>query len=155
MKSTLKRAGYKTLHRQMNDVHLQYISKVAFFIITMFSLNLFFAGHYTPGGGFVGGLLMSSAVLLLLIAYDIKTLKKMLPIPLKLLISLGLLFAIGVPFLLMMFGNPFFTHALTDVYIPLLGDVHIHSAVFFDLGVFLVVFGATILILIAVGGVKN
>nr|WP_068127760.1 Na(+)/H(+) antiporter subunit B [Nosocomiicoccus ampullae] len=155
MKSTLKRAGYKTLHRQMNDVHLQYISKVAFFIITMFSLNLFFAGHYTPGGGFVGGLLMSSAVLLLLIAYDVKTLKKMLPIPLKLLISLGLLFAIGVPFLLMMFGNPFFTHALTDVYIPLLGDVHIHSAVFFDLGVFLVVFGATILILIAVGGVKD
>ena len=155
MKSTLKRAGYKSLHRQMNDVHLQYISKVAFFIITMFSLNLFFAGHYTPGGGFVGGLLMSSAVLLLLIAYDVKTLKKMLPIPLKLLISLGLLFAIGVPFLLMMFGNPFFTHALTDVYIPLLGDVHIHSAVFFDLGVFLVVFGATILILIAVGGVKD
>ncbi len=155
MKSTLKRAGYKTLHRQMNDVHLQYISKVAFFIITMFSLNLFFAGHYTPGGGFVGGLLMSSAVLLLLIAYDVKTLKKMLPIPLKLLISLGLLFAIGVPFLLMVFGNPFFTHALTDVYIPLLGDVHIHSAVFFDLGVFLVVFGATILILIAVGGVKD
>ncbi|WOS96075.1 Na(+)/H(+) antiporter subunit B [Nosocomiicoccus massiliensis] len=155
MKSTLKRAGYKALHRQMNDVHLQYISKVAFFIITMFSLNLFFAGHYTPGGGFVGGLLMSSAVLLLLIAYDVKTLKKMLPIPLKLLISLGLLFAIGVPFLLMVFGNPFFTHALTDVYIPLLGDVHIHSAVFFDLGVFLVVFGATILILIAVGGVKD
>ena len=97
MKSTLKRAGYKALHRQMNDVHLQYISKVAFFIITMFSLNLFFAGHYTPGGGFVGGLLMSSAVLLLLIAYDVKTLKKMLPIPLKLLISLLSLIHISEP----------------------------------------------------------
>lgn len=155
MKSTLKRAGYKALHRQMNDVHLQFISKVAFFIITMFSFNLFFAGHYTPGGGFVGGLLMSSAVLLLLIAYDIKTLRKMLPIPLKFLISLGLLFALGVPLFLMIFGKPFFTHALTDIAVPILGDIHIHSAVFFDLGVFLVVFGVSILILVSVGEVKD
>ena len=155
MKSTLKRAGYKALQRQMNDVHLQFISKVAFFIITMFSFNLFFAGHYTPGGGFVGGLLMSSAVLLLLIAYDIKTLEKMLPITLKFLISLGLLFALGVPLFLMIFGKPLFTHALTDISVPILGDIHIHSAVFFDLGVFLVVFGATILILVSVGGVKD
>src|SRR5699024_11349196 len=86
----------------------------AFFIITMFSFNLFFAGHYTPGGGFVGGLLMSAAVLLLLIAYDIKTLEKMLPIPLKFLISLGLLFALGVPLFLMIFGKQLFTHARSE-----------------------------------------
>ncbi|HLR39608.1 MAG TPA: Na(+)/H(+) antiporter subunit B [Jeotgalicoccus sp.] len=155
MKSALKRAGYKQVHKQMNDVHLQFISKVAFFIILLFAFNLFFAGHYTPGGGFVGGLLTSAAIVLLLIAFDVKTLKKMLPIRFRLLIASGLFLAIGVPTGLMFFGYPFFTHEFTEITLPILGEIGLHSATPFDLGVFLTVCGSTLLIIILVGGADD
>lgn len=155
MKSALKRAGFKQVHKQMNDIHLQFTAKVAFFIILLFSFNLFFAGHYTPGGGFVGGLLLSAAIVLLLLAYDFKTLKQMLPIRFRLLIATGLLLAVGVPTVLMFFGYPFFTHEFTGINLPIVGEIDLHSATFFDLGVFLTVCGATLLIIILVGGADD
>lgn len=59
-----------------NDVMLQTATKVVTFIILMFAVHIFFAGHYTPGGGFVGGLLTTSAIVLLMLAFDIETVKK-------------------------------------------------------------------------------
>ena len=47
-----------------NDVIIQFTAKLVFFIIFFFSIHIFMAGHYTPGGGFVGGLLTASAIVL-------------------------------------------------------------------------------------------
>lgn len=151
MKNTLKKAGYNKVQKQMNDVFLQFTAKVVFFIIIMFSFNLFFAGHYTPGGGFVGGLLAAAALILLLIAYDRKTLASMVPIDFRLVITIGLLFAAGIPTLSFLFGTPFFTHQYTYVEVPVFGEVALHSAVLFDIGVFLTVAATALLIIVLVG----
>ncbi|CAM4320693.1 Na(+)/H(+) antiporter subunit B [Jeotgalicoccus halotolerans] len=155
MKSTLKRAGYNKVQRQMNDVFIQFTSKVIFLIILLFSVNLFLAGHYTPGGGFVGGLLAASAIILLLMAYDYETVKKMIPVNFHLMISLGLALAIVVPTLLFLFGAPFFTHQHTYVTVPVFGEVALHTAVIFDVGVFLTVAGTSLLIVTLVGGTEK
>lgn len=154
MKNALMRAGYKKVSRQMNDVFLQFASKVVFFLIVMFAFNLFFAGHYTPGGGFVGGLLGASAVVLLLIAFDRKTVHKMLPIDYRFMITLGLVFAGGVPTLSFLFGTPFFQHQFTYVEVPILQELSLHTAVLFDIGVFLTVMGACLLIITLVAEEK-
>ena len=46
-------------------------------------------------------------------------------------------------------GYPFLTTHTAHVKLPLVGEVHLASATFFDLGVFGVVVGATLLILTA------
>ena len=47
------------------------------------------------------------------------------------------------------FGYPFLTSHTAHFTLPLLGEVHVPSAFFFDLGVFAAVVGATMLILVA------
>ena len=148
MKSTLKKAGYNKVHKQMNDVFLQFTAKVVFLIIMMFSINLFFAGHYTPGGGFVGGLLCAASIILLLVAFDRKIISEMLKVDYRTIIYIGLAIAIIVPGLLFLFGEPFFTHQHTYIHLPVFGEIPIHTAMFFDLGVYLTVAGATVLIII-------
>ncbi|WP_274622839.1 MnhB domain-containing protein, partial [Sinobaca sp. H24] len=44
---------------KINDVILQTVTKIVTFIILTFAIYLFFAGHHNPGGGFIGGLVIS------------------------------------------------------------------------------------------------
>lgn len=134
-----------------NDLILQTVSKVILFLIVLFSLYMFFAGHYHPGGGFVGGLMTSGAIVLMLLAYDIKTVTTILPVDYKKMTAVGLLFAAGTAAGGLLFGVPFLTHAFTYVDLPLLGKTSLHTAVLFDTGVYLVVIGVTMTIIQTIG----
>lgn len=131
---------------------LQTATKVVLFIILIFSVFIFFTGHYTPGGGFVGGLLTSGAIVLLLLAFDLETVNKILPFNYINMIAIGLLFSIGTGAGALIFNVPFLTHAYTHIEIPIIGDLSLHTATLFDLGVFLVVVGVTMTIIQTIGG---
>jgi multicomponent Na+:H+ antiporter subunit B len=134
-----------------NDLILQTVTKVILFVIILFSIHLFFAGHYYPGGGFVGGLMTSGAIVLLLLAFDLKTIENILPIDYKHLIGIGMLFAVGTGTGALFFDAPFLTHAFDYVNFPLLGKTSLHTAVLFDTGVYLVVVGVTMTIIQTIG----
>ena len=134
-----------------NDVMLQTVTKVVTFIILMFAVHIFFAGHYTPGGGFVGGLLTASAIVLLMLAYDIETVKKIIPFNYVMMTAIGLLLALGTASASIIFNVPFFTHAYDYFELPLWGETSLHSAALFDLGVYLVVVGVTMTIIQTIG----
>ncbi|KOF09336.1 Na(+)/H(+) antiporter subunit B [Planomicrobium chinense] len=134
-----------------NDVMLQTATKVVTFIILMFAVHIFFAGHYTPGGGFVGGLLTASAIVLLMLAFDIETVKKIIPFNYVMMTAIGLLVALATAGASILFDVPFFTHAYDYFDLPLLGKTSLHSAALFDLGVYLVVVGVTMTIIQTIG----
>lgn len=136
---------------RVNNLILQFTSKIVFFMIFFFAVHIFFAGHYTPGGGFVGGLLMSSAIVLLIIAYDLKTVQAVLPFNFMYITAIGLIVAVLTAGFPMLLNKPFFTHFYDYFNLPLIGKTSLHTAALFDLGVFLVVVGVTMTIIQTIG----
>jgi multicomponent K+:H+ antiporter subunit A len=66
-------------------------------------------------------------------------------------LAAGLLLAAGTGMVAMALGYPFLTSAHTHVHWPVVGGFELASAMFFDAGVFLVVVGATVMILVELG----
>lgn len=133
-----------------NDMMIQTITRIVTLIILAFSVYLFLAGHNNPGGGFIGGLMTASAIFLLYLAFDMKKIKKEIPIYSTTLIGGGLLCAVGTGISTMLFGYPFLTHFFEYFQFPILGEVELTTALGFDLGVYLVVIGIALTIILTI-----
>ncbi len=129
------------------DTILQVAAKVLVFIIITFSIYIMFAGHNNPGGGFIGGLITASALLLLYIAFDAETVHDILPMNARVLGATGLLIAFITGVGALLFKAPFLTQYYSYKELPLFGETAISSALLFDLGVYLAVVGTTMTII--------
>ena len=114
------------------------------------SFYLFMRGHNQPGGGFVAGLVLSVALLLQYIISGTHWVEAHMPLLPRRWIGTGLLFALSTGLGAIVVGYPFLTSHTFHLSLPLLGDIHIASAMFFDIGVFTLVVGSTLLILTAI-----
>ncbi|UUQ65199.1 monovalent cation/H+ antiporter subunit A [Pseudomonas fuscovaginae UPB0736] len=118
-------------------------------IALVVSMYLFMRGHNQPGGGFVAGLVMSVAFILQYMVAGTQWVEAQMSLrPLRWM-GTGLLFATLTGLGAMAFGYPFLTTHTVHLHLPLLGDIHVASALFFDIGVYAVVVGSTLLILTA------
>ena len=133
-----------------NDMMIQTTIRFVSIIVFAFSLYLFFAGHNSPGGGFIGGLMTASAVLVLYLAFDKKKINKAIRFNYTTIIGIGLLFAVVTGMLSMFFDYPFLTQFFGYFHFPIFGEVELTTALTFDLGVYLVVVGAAMTIILAV-----
>lgn len=134
-----------------NDVILRTISKVVIFIVLTFALYLFLAGHNSTGGGFIGGLMTASALVLLSMAFGMNMSEKVVPVNFRLMTAVGLLIAYLTAMGSFLFDAPFLSHAFGHFNLPLLGDTELATAVLFDLGVYLAVVGVTMTIIYSIG----
>lgn len=130
-----------------NNMMLQTFMKLIAVVVFTFSIYIFLAGHNAPGGGFVGGLMTASAIVVLYLVFDLKTISKMIPINFITLIGVGLLFGAFTGVISMIFGFPFLTQFFEYFTFPIFGEVELTTALVFDLGVYLVVVGAALTII--------
>ncbi|TPE69058.1 Na(+)/H(+) antiporter subunit B [Halalkalibacterium halodurans] len=133
-----------------NEVMLHTVTRIVTFIILSFSVYLFFAGHNDPGGGFIGGLMTASAFLLMYLAFDMDSIKKALPFNFTALIAIGLLLAIFTGVSSMLAGDPFLTQYFRYFQLPILGETELTTALPFDLGIYLVVIGIALTIILTI-----
>lgn len=128
----------------MRSVLLQTTARLAYPVIIMFALFMFFRGHNFPGGGFIGGLLASSGVLLIYIAFGMRLGDRTYRLDYRLSASAGLIFAALAGLLPMFSGRPFLTSMFWQIDIPIVGVLELSTVLLFDLGVFLVVLGSIV-----------
>lgn len=134
---------------KINDVILRTITKIIVFIILTFGVYLFLAGHNTPGGGFIGGLVLASAIVLLYLTSDIESIRKSLPFDFKLVAALGVLLATGTGFGSILFGVPFMSQTFAYFELPIFGKTELTTVTIFEAGVALAVVGVVVTIILS------
>src|SRR5690625_6374022 len=122
-----------------NDIILRSTTSLISFILLGFAIYLLFAGHNSPGGGFVGGLTTSAAFLLMYISFGQSTIDKILSINFINLVPIGLMIALLTGLGSLLFNKPFLTQSFGHVNLTLFGEFELATAILFILGVFLIV----------------
>lgn len=132
----------------MNSSILQTATRYLLPILLMFSVFLLLRGHNYPGGGFVGGLVAAIAFVLHSFAFGTENTMKILRYKPLSIIPIGLGVAILSMILPVFFGLPVMTALWLEEPIPVIGMIS--TALFFDVGVYLVVIGTVLTILFTI-----
>jgi len=130
---------------------LAMISQSLLPLALLVSAYIFLRGHNMPGGGFIAGLITSVALIQQYIAHGVDWIKPRIKVDYQTLIASGVLIAALTGAGSWLFGKPFLTSWFDYFDIPLVGKIELASAIVFDLGVYLTVVGATLLILANLG----
>lgn len=130
----------------MKTIILKTASQYLLPLLLLFSIFILLRGHYLPGGGFVGGLVASIAFVLHAFANGLENTRRLLRINVGWLLPTGLALAL-ISGLLPVFAKdlPFLTGVWHADPLPVIGMVG--TALFFDLGVYLVVVGVSLTII--------
>jgi multicomponent Na+:H+ antiporter subunit A len=143
--------GGRTLAPERRSIVFEVVTRLVFHTIVVFSLFLLFSGHNNPGGGFAAGLVTGLALMVRYLAGGRYELDEALPVDAGALMGTGLFIATGSGLAPMALGGTVLQSAVVDLHLPLLGNVHLVTSLFFDLGVYLVVVGLMLDVLRSLG----
>lgn len=118
-------------------------------MILVFSVYLLLRGHNLPGGGFSGALVAATGFAMYIMAEGAASMRCALRIDPTRMIVFGMILALGSGLISVISGNPFLTGIWWTA--PTLGDAKIAlgTPFLFDIGVFAIVLGAILTLLLA------
>lgn len=123
------------------------------------SLYIFMRGHNLPGGGFIAGLVTSLALIIQYIAVGQDKTEQLLGAKsgrlYEIWIGVGLTIAGLTGIAAWFWSRPFLTSAHIYVSPPIIGEMHLASAALFDVGVYVTVVGATMLMISVLGDSRH
>lgn len=143
--------GGRAWDKDMHPPIMAAFARLLLPLALLVSVFILLRGHNLPGGGFIAGLITAVALVMQYLANGLKWTHARLTANMHPVIGLGLLFATFTGLASWLFGYPFLTSTFGHFHLPLAGDFELASAMAFDFGVYLVVVGATLLILINLG----
>jgi len=120
----------------MNSLIFAAFSRILFGVMLVVSVYVLYRGHNEPGGGFVGGLIAAAGFATLALARGVEVARATLRFKPMTVIGFGILAALlsGLPGLWL--DGSFLTHQWL-----VLGNFHLGTTLLFDIGVYLVVLG--------------
>lgn len=133
----------------MKTIILRTASNFLLPVLLLFSVFILLRGHYLPGGGFIGGLVAAIAFVLDAFANGLENAKRLIKVHPGFLMPVGLsISALSAIVPIVFAGQPIMTGLWAADPIPVIGSIG--SALFFDIGVFLVVIGAALTIIFTI-----
>jgi multicomponent Na+:H+ antiporter subunit B len=129
----------------MTSIILRTATRFLMPLLLLFAVFLLLRGHNAPGGGFVGGLSVSAAFVLYVIASGIPAGRRALLVDPSTLLSVGLFVALTSGAIAVVRGKPFMTAAWISLG-PESAGVVVGTPLLFDVGVFLAVIGVVLTI---------
>jgi multicomponent K+:H+ antiporter subunit A len=140
--------------RNAHPLMLQLVTRLLLPLAALVTVHLFLRGHNLPGGGFIAGLVLAIAMVLLSLGHGEQWMNERLRPDFRHWIAAGLLIAALAGVGSWLVGHPFLTSTYDYPVLPLVGAVPLASASLFDLGVFLTVVGGTMVMLTAIGRLR-
>ncbi|MDN7245089.1 Na(+)/H(+) antiporter subunit B [Planococcus shenhongbingii] len=135
---------------KINDVILKTVSQAGVLIILTFGVYLFLSGHNQPGGGFIGGLVLATAFVLMFLTFDSDTVNKAIPFDFKKISAIGVLLAFSSSTVPMFFGQPFMSQSFGYFNLPIFGKTELATVTIFETGVALTVIGVVVNIITSI-----
>jgi multicomponent Na+:H+ antiporter subunit B len=129
----------------MGSIILYLAARYLMPLLMVFSVFLLIRGHNEIGGGFVGGLVAAAAFILYAIANNVQEARRILRVQPRVLIAAGLLVSLSSGLIGWLSGKPFMTGLWLKDPLPVIGKIG--TPLMFDVGVYLVVIGVTLLII--------
>jgi multicomponent Na+:H+ antiporter subunit B len=114
-------------------------------LLAVLSVFMLTRGHHAPGGGFVGGILFASAIAIQLLAHGTAAARRILRVDPRTLVSLGVVLVAAAGGAGLVAGASFLT-PLTALEVTGLG--HVGTVLLFDAGVYFIVGGTALTILL-------
>jgi multicomponent K+:H+ antiporter subunit A len=140
--------------KERHPVLLASISQSLLPLALLVSAYIFLRGHNLPGGGFIAGLVTSIAFILQYMARGSTWINERFDINYRKVIASGIGIALFTGMGSWLFDKPFLTTWFDYFDFPLVGKTELASAIVFDLGVYLTVVGATLMILASLGSMN-
>ena len=140
-----------TLASDVRPLVLGFISRAILPFALLMSAYVFLRGHNLPGGGFIAGLFTAIGIALQYMSNGLTWTRERVRGRYRPWIGWGVLTAVASGVIGMLAGSYFLDLYFTHVHIPLIGDIELAMAAMFDLGVYITVVAAVLLILSGVG----
>jgi multicomponent Na+:H+ antiporter subunit A len=146
--------GQRSLSPFSRSIVFAVMVRLLFPIMILCSLYLLFTGHNAPGGGFAAGLITGLAIMVRYLAGGSAELAEAAPVDAGRVLGAGLLVSTLSAVAPTLFGGRILQSYAIDLHlgalsrlhtawgeVDILGDVHLVTSLFFDVGVYLVVVG--------------
>ncbi|ADV28339.1 NADH/Ubiquinone/plastoquinone (complex I) [Pseudoxanthomonas suwonensis 11-1] len=130
------------------------LAQLLFPLTLTVSVFLFLRGHNAPGGGFIAGLVLAVPLLIQYVIQGAASVESRFGFDYIRCIGVGLIVAAVSGAASLAFGVPFLASGHLELELPLVGTLELASAMGFDTGVYLVVFGGAMLILSMLGTIR-
>lgn len=135
--------------RKLDSFLLEAVLGLVFLLVNIVSIYLLLRGHNFPGGGFIGGLMTGMSFILLGLVRGWGDLQREMPVDPLRTATAGVSIALFTGLIPVFRGDPFLTQYNFHFHdVPLAGDLHIGTPLIFDIGVFLLVGGMTVKLII-------